>query len=112
EALPVVPLKNPSGGDAGKSDARNAAAIIESIDRAVGDCFEDRASAVVTLPIAKKTLHEAGFRFPGHTEYLAHLAQSRTGQLAIPVMMLAGPLLRTVPVTIHVALADVPALVT
>jgi 4-hydroxythreonine-4-phosphate dehydrogenase len=62
---------------------------------------------VVTCPIAKKTLYEAGFAFPGHTEFLAALAEKATGEKALPVMMLAGPELRTVPVTIHIPLAEV-----
>ncbi len=106
-ALPVVPLLNPVTGQPGVPNAANAPAIIEAIDRAVADTMEGRASGVVTLPIAKKPLYDAGFAFPGHTEYLAHLAEVRTGIAYRPVMMLAGPKLRAVPVTIHVALADV-----
>ena len=66
--------------------------------------FAGRAAAIVTVPIAKKALYDAGFRYPGHTEYLAHLASSRTGKALTAVMMLAGPALRTVPVTIHIPL--------
>ena len=62
----------------------------------------------MTCPIAKKPLYDAGFRFPGHTEFLGHLAELATGRPARPVMMLAGPDLRAVPVTIHIALAEVP----
>jgi 4-hydroxythreonine-4-phosphate dehydrogenase len=67
---------------------------------------------VVTCPIAKKPLYDAGFGFPGHTEYLAHLASRHIGRDVTPVMLLAGPDLRTVPVTIHIALADVPKVLT
>ena len=108
-ALPVVPLKAHFGDFPGRSDPANAAGIVEAIDRAVEDTLAGRAAAVVTAPIAKKSLYEAGFGFPGHTEYLAHLALHHTGVEAMPVMMLAGPTLRAVPVTIHIALADVPA---
>jgi 4-hydroxythreonine-4-phosphate dehydrogenase len=66
---------------------------------------------VVTNPIAKKTLYEAGFAHPGHTEYLGELA-ARWGAPATPVMMIWSPLLAVVPVTIHVALADAPAALT
>jgi 4-hydroxythreonine-4-phosphate dehydrogenase len=107
-ALPVVPLVARFVDGPGRPDPANAAGIIEAIDRAVDDCLGGRAAAVVTCPIAKKPLYDAGFRFPGHTEYLAHLATLHTGAEAMPVMMLAGPELRTVPVTIHIALRDVP----
>jgi len=107
-ALPVAPLENGQTGDPGRSDPANAGSTVEAIDRAVADVMNGDAAAVVTLPIAKKPLHEAGFKFPGHTEYLAHLARQRTGTAAMPVMMLAGPGLRTVPVTVHMPLADVP----
>lgn len=106
--LPVVPLENRFVDRPGQPDAANASGIIEAIDRAVEDCFSDRAAAIVTCPIAKKPLYDAGFSFPGHTEYLAHLASHRTGTPVTPVMMLAGSELRTVPVTIHIALSDVP----
>ena len=56
-----------------------------------------------TNPIHKATLYAAGFGFPGHTEFLAQLAGG-----ARPVMMLAGPSLRVVPLTVHIALAEVP----
>ncbi|MER9755917.1 4-hydroxythreonine-4-phosphate dehydrogenase PdxA [Mesorhizobium sp. M0166] len=111
-ALPVVALAARFVDGPGRSDPANAAGIIEAIDRAVADCLAGRAAAVVTCPIAKKPLYDAGFRFPGHTEYLAHLASLHTGTEATPVMLLAGPDLRTVPVTIHIALAEVPKALT
>ncbi|WP_346906573.1 4-hydroxythreonine-4-phosphate dehydrogenase PdxA [uncultured Roseibium sp.] len=107
DALPVVPLEAKFTAAIGAPDTANAAGIIESIDRAVGDAMAGRAGAVVTAPIAKKPLYEAGFRYPGHTEYLAALAEQHTGQAIRPVMMLAGPKLRAVPVTIHIPLRDV-----
>jgi 4-hydroxythreonine-4-phosphate dehydrogenase len=108
DALPVVPLDNSFRDEAGVADAGNAPGIIEAIERGVADVLEGSAAAVVTCPIAKKSLYEAGFGFPGHTEFLAHLAMRSTGRVATPIMMLAGPELRTVPVTIHIPLADVP----
>lgn len=112
DALPVVPLAARFSDMPGRPDPANAAGIIEAIDRAVADALGGRAAAVVTCPIAKKNLYDAGFGFPGHTEYLAHLAERHTGADAMPVMMLAGPELRTVPVTIHIPLAEVPARLT
>lgn len=112
DALPVVPLVARFTDEPGQPDPANAAGIIEAIDRAVADSLEGRASAVVTCPIAKKNLYDAGFRFPGHTEYLAHLATRHGGAEPMPVMLLAGPDLRTIPVTIHIPLAEVPAQLT
>jgi 4-hydroxythreonine-4-phosphate dehydrogenase len=108
--LPVVPLANRFVNKAGQPDVANAAGIIEAIDRAVALTLEGKAAAVVTNPIAKKPLYDAGFAHPGHTEYLAHLAERATGHAVRPVMMIAGSDLRTVPVTIHVPLAEVPRL--
>lgn len=112
DALPVVPLTARFIDTPGLPDKANAGGIVEAIDRAVSDTLSGRASAVVTCPIAKKPLYDAGFRFPGHTEYLAHLAALETGAEASPVMMLAGPDLRAVPVTIHIPLAEVPGALT
>jgi 4-hydroxythreonine-4-phosphate dehydrogenase len=74
--------------------------VIRSIDMAVADVQAGRAAAVVTNPINKEVLYRAGFRHPGHTEYLAELA----GDGSVSVMMLASSQLRVVPVTIHLAL--------
>jgi len=111
-ALPVAPLAHRMGDTPGISSVTNAAGVIEAIDRAVDAVRDGAASAVVTAPIAKKTLYDAGFRFPGHTEYLGHLSATRFGVAATPVMMIAGPDLRTVPLTIHIALSAVPAAIT
>jgi 4-hydroxythreonine-4-phosphate dehydrogenase len=109
-ALPVVPLDNPMIDAPGQPRAENAAGTIEAIERGVQDVKTGRAAAIVTLPIAKKPLYEAGFAHPGHTEFLAELATRHWGGAHRAVMMIAGPDLRTVPVTIHVALEKVPAL--
>lgn len=113
QALPIVPLTARCVDSPGRPDPANAAGTVEAIDRAVAACLAGDAAAIVTCPIAKKPLYDAGFRFPGHTEYLAHLAARHTGvEALLPVMMLAGPDLRTVPVTIHIALAEVPKALT
>ena len=103
----VQPVSAPVSARCGEPDKANAAVIIESIDNAVSAVMAGDCGAVVTLPIAKKPLYEAGFTHPGHTEYLAELAQRHTGQPVRPVMMIAGPDLRTVPVTIHIPLSQV-----
>ncbi len=107
-ALPVLPLDSRHVESPGRPLAENAAGIVEAIERAVALTFDGRTSAVVTCPIAKKPLYEAGFRHPGHTEFLAELAERHTGRTLTPVMMLAGPQLRAVPVTIHIPLSEVP----
>ena len=112
DALPVVPLAARFSDAPGLPDKANADGIVEAIDRAVTDTLSGEASAVVTCPIAKKPLYDAGFRFPGHTEYLAYLAGLKSGAEVSPVMMLAGPELRAVPVTIHIPLAEVPGALT
>lgn len=106
-ALPVVPLQHPQIDRPGVPLVANAAATIEAIERAVALTLAGEAHAVVTCPIAKKPLYEAGFKYPGHTEFLAHLAGEYLGHKVTPVMMLAGPELRAVPVTIHIALNTV-----
>ncbi|MCT8990857.1 4-hydroxythreonine-4-phosphate dehydrogenase PdxA [Chelativorans sp. SCAU2101] len=111
-ALPVVPLENWLVDAPGAPAQANAAGVIEAIRRGVEDVVAGRAAALVTCPIAKKVLYDAGFSFPGHTEFLGHLAKGHTGKTVIPVMMLTGPDLRTVPVTVHQALAEVPGSLT
>lgn len=108
-ALPVLPLTLPRAVAPGRPDPDNAAAVVASIDRAVALARAGEAAAVVTNPIHKRSLYAAGFEYPGHTEYLAELAARQTGAPAHPVMMLACPGLRVVPVTVHLALADAVA---
>ncbi|ANG95550.1 4-hydroxythreonine-4-phosphate dehydrogenase PdxA [Brucella pseudogrignonensis] len=110
--LPVLALKNTHKESPGKPLPENAAGVIEAIERAVALTLSGETSAVVTCPIAKKPLYDAGFKHPGHTEFLAELASKHLGRTVIPVMMLAGPELRAVPVTIHIPLVDVPRLLT
>ncbi|MDB5602680.1 MAG: 4-hydroxythreonine-4-phosphate dehydrogenase [Xanthobacteraceae bacterium] len=108
-ALPVVSLGISVTAAPGRPDASSAPAAIASIDRAVADVLSGAAGAIVTNPIAKSVLYRAGFMEPGHTEYLGKLADAATGGHCRPVMMLWSPELAVVPVTIHIALADVPA---
>ena len=100
EALPVLDRPLPRPARPGEPDPANAAAVTDAIETAVTLVRSGPASAVVTNPIYKKVLYDAGFRFPGHTEYLAALA----GDGCRPVMMLACAALRVVPVTVHVGL--------
>lgn len=108
QGLPVLPLHMGSPRVAGQPDPRHAKGVIESIKRAVAHVQSGEASALCTLPIHKKALKDgAAFAFPGHTEFLAHLAGVED-----VVMMLASPALRVVPATIHIALSDVPQALT
>ena len=106
-ALPVVPLGLAVTAMPGKPDATSAPAAIASIRRAVADAMADRAAAIVTNPVAKNVLYASGFAEPGHTEFLARLAQESTGRAVRPVMMLWSPELSVVPVTVHLPLRDV-----
>ncbi|WP_159952218.1 4-hydroxythreonine-4-phosphate dehydrogenase PdxA [Rhizobium sp. 18065] len=107
-ALPVFNI--PTGTEilAGSPHVANAKGTISAIETAVQFCLDGKARGVVTNPIAKSVLYEAGFGFPGHTEFLADLAARHLGHPVTPVMMLAGPKLRAVPVTIHIPIRDVP----
>ncbi len=103
QALCVIdqPLRSPN--QFGTAAAANANNVIEGIEAAVSQTLNGETSGVVTNPINKKALQDgAGFAFPGHTEFLAHLTDA-----PLPVMMLASPALRVVPVTIHIPLVDV-----
>jgi 4-hydroxythreonine-4-phosphate dehydrogenase len=111
-ALPVVDIGVPVTAEPGRPDDSSAPAAIASIRRAVSDVRAGMASAVVTNPIAKNVLYRSGFAEPGHTEYLAKLAEDATGIAIHPVMLLWSPELAVVPVTIHLPLKDVVARLT
>jgi 4-hydroxythreonine-4-phosphate dehydrogenase len=105
DALPVVATGHPATAGPGQPDSTSADAAMASIRQAVADVAAGRASAVVTNPISKSVLYRAGFRHPGHTEFLAELAASN-GHVPQPVMLLWSPTLAVVPVTIHLALRE------
>ena len=92
---------------AGRPDVRNAAYVIEMLDRACDGCTNGEFAAMVTAPVQKSTLMEAGYAFSGHTEYLAERTRA-----ALPVMLLLNDQLRVALVTTHLALADVPRAIT
>jgi 4-hydroxythreonine-4-phosphate dehydrogenase len=103
--LPVVATGHRAAAEAGRPDDSSAEAALASIRRAVSDVTSGKARAVVTNPIAKAVLYRAGFRHPGHTEFLAELA-TEDGRTPQPVMLLWSPKLAVVPVTIHVSLRE------
>ncbi|MEO1198253.1 MAG: 4-hydroxythreonine-4-phosphate dehydrogenase PdxA [Pseudomonadota bacterium] len=113
-ALPVVSVL---GGDIqedqpGRPTPKTAQLVVQAIEAAVTATVSGTTRAVVTAPIQKDVLYTAGFGFPGHTEFLADLAQRQTGAPVTPVMMIASDMLKTVPVTIHIPLSKVPAALT
>jgi len=98
DALAVLPVLLAARVEPGQPNPANAMAITTSISRAVALAKAKSVGGVVTNPISKAVLYAAGFPHPGHTEFLGKL----TG--GVPVMMLASPMLRVVPVTVHVSL--------
>jgi 4-hydroxythreonine-4-phosphate dehydrogenase len=100
-----VPLEAPCLP--GRLDPANARYVLTVLDRAVDGCLDGRFDAMVTAPVHKGVINDAGIPFTGHTEYLAH----RTGA-TLPVMMLVGGGLRVALATTHVPLAQVSAAVT
>lgn len=100
-----IPLKTPA--TAGHLDPRNARYVLDILDAALGGCVSGDYAAMVTAPVHKGVINDAGIAFTGHTEYLAeHTATPRV------VMMLAGAGLRVALATTHLALKDVPAAIT
>lgn len=112
-ALPVIHRPLPAPVEVGRPDPANAPAVADGIEEAVGFVLSGEASGLVTAPIAKAPMYASGFRFPGHTEFIAELtADAPYPDTRGPVMMLTARDLRACLVTIHVALDQVPELVT
>ena len=109
DALPLIQVDDPGEIMPGKPNLAGARCALDSLELGVGLCRQGMASGLVTGPVSKAQLGAIGFVYPGQTEFVAE----RCGVTATQaVMMLAGPSLRTVPLTVHVPLADVPRLVT
>lgn len=104
DALPILEIDG-QAATLGQPSSDNAAATIYSIEQSVALCLDGQADGIVTNPIAKHVLYEAGFGFPGHTEFLGHLGQGHTSPYASgPVMMLTAQDLRVGLATVHMAL--------
>ncbi len=113
KALPVLDLPLKSAVVAGQPSASAAPAIIQWIETAVGLALSGAVAGVVTAPIAKAPLYEAGFKFPGHTEFLGELTAAASFEGARgPIMMLIAGDLRVALVTVHSPLAAVSGLLT
>ncbi len=108
EGLPVLHHPLPCPVALGRLEAAHAPAVVAMIERGVALVRSGAAAALCTNPVHKRALIEgAGFAFAGHTEYLAHLSGAPH-----PVMMLVAPMLRVVPVTVHLPFAAVPGALT
>jgi 4-hydroxythreonine-4-phosphate dehydrogenase len=102
--LPLIQLNAPQAHTPGHPSVAGAHTSLDSLEIAVGLARSGSAAAVVTGPVAKEQLYAIGFSHPGQTEFVAERCGVSPGNV---VMMLAGPTLRTVPVTTHVPLSEV-----
>ncbi len=105
--LPVIDLPFPHRDCLGRPDTRNARVLIEGLDVAVDGCRDGAFSAMVTAPLNKQVINDAGIAFSGHTEYIAERCGVDT-----PVMLLAGERLRVALATTHLPLRDVADAIT
>jgi len=106
-AMSVLALRAPARVTAGKLDRDNAKHVLAMLDRACDGCARGEFDAMVTAPVQKSVINDAGIAFTGHTEYLAE--RTRTPRV---VMLLVGGGLRVALATTHLALKDVPAAIT
>lgn len=104
--LPLIQLNAPRADTPGTPSVAGAHMSLDALELAVGLARSGSASGVVTGPVAKEQLYAIGFQHPGQTEFVAERCGVAPENV---VMMLAGPTLRTVPVTTHLPLAEVPA---
>jgi 4-hydroxythreonine-4-phosphate dehydrogenase len=105
--LKVLHVPTAAPVEAGRLDARNAGYVVKLLDRACDGCLRGEFAAMVTAPVQKSILLDAGFEFSGHTEYLAARTHS-----PLPVMLLLAEGLRVALVTTHLPLAEVPKAIT
>jgi 4-hydroxythreonine-4-phosphate dehydrogenase len=106
-AIKVLPIKLKSRSTPGQLSPDNAHYVLEMLDTACNTCLSNNYDAVITAPIQKSIINDAGIKFSGHTEYFAEQCNN-----AYPVMLLACPELRVALVTTHLALRDVPDAIT
>lgn len=109
DALPVIPvaIDRFDALKTGQPSPIGASATIDSIQRATELCLTGAAAGMVTNPISKAVLYQAGFSHPGHTEFIAELCSAHSNHPIKPVMMLVGGGLRVALATIHVPLLQV-----
>jgi 4-hydroxythreonine-4-phosphate dehydrogenase len=108
-ALPLIQVDDPGEITPGDPNFAGARCALDSLEIAVGLARNGFAGGIVTGPVSKAQLYNIGFNYPGQTEFVAE----RCGIAAAnAVMMLAGPSLRTIPITVHSPISDVPRLLT
>jgi len=107
KSLRIIPVKTEVPAVAGKLDANNAEYVLALLKTACTGCLDSEFDAMVTAPVQKSIINDAGIAFSGHTEFLAGLCH-----LATPVMMLANNVLRVALVTTHLPLSKVCAAIT
>ncbi len=105
--LKVLHIPTAQAVRAGTLNPHNAAYVLAMLDRACDGCMNGEFAAMVTAPVQKSTIMDAGYEFTGHTEYLAMRTRA-----ALPVMMLLSGPLRVALVTTHLPLAEVPRAIT
>jgi len=103
--LPLIQIPSPEEDRPGHPSVAGAHCSLDALEIAVGLARSGSASAVVTGPVSKEQLYSIGFRHPGQTEFVAERCGIAAANVA---MMLAGPTLRTVPLTTHIPLRNVP----
>lgn len=110
-ALCVIPCRLAQAVKAGRPDASNANYVLDCLRTATDLCLSGQADALITGPVQKSIINEAGISFSGHTEFLAERS-APAGEYIEPVMMLATAGLRVALVTTHLPLRDVPSHIT
>lgn len=109
KGLPIVQTGETLSDHPGVEQNEAAHSVVQSIKKCVEDVRNGLATGIVTSPINKAALYRTGFSFPGHTEFLGSLAAEHwPGESTRPIMMIAGPDLMVVPLTIHIPIKDVP----
>jgi len=109
-ALPVMNIGDDVSDSPGIVSKQSSEMAMQAIIRATKDCLAEDCRALITAPINKAAMMSVGFKHPGHTEFLAHLCSDGSDE-PTPIMMLANSDLRVVPLSIHVALSEVPKLI-
>ena len=107
KSLRIIPLGTDTPAIAGRLDSQNAAYVLAQLKIACTACLENKFEAMVTAPVQKSVINDAGILFTGHTEFLANLCNQ-----AAPVMMLANKILRVALVTTHLPLSKVSDAIT
>ena len=105
--LPVIDMPFPAPVVSGQPDSANARTLLDGLERAVRGCLDGEFSGLVTAPLAKSVIADAGIPFTGHTEFLAELTDT-----PLPVMMLVAGDLRIALASTHLPLRNVPDFIT